>query len=126
MDRRKFIGRIGGALAIAGAARAQQSGKVFRLGWLETTSDVGTPLGNAFDAAMRERGWIEGQNFTVERLLSEGHSERFPALATDLVRRKLDLIVTAGTGADHGREKTRPRPSLSFSTLSATLSGRDS
>ena len=97
MDRRTFIGCIGGTLALAGAARPQQSGKVFRLGWLETTSDAGTPLGDAFDAAMRERGWIEGQNFTVERRLSGGHSERFPALAAELVQRNVDLIVTAGT-----------------------------
>ncbi len=97
MDRRTFIATNLGALVFAGAARAQQSGKVFRLGWLEATSDAGTPLGDAFDAAMRERGWIEGQNFTVERRLSEGHSERFPALAAELVRRNVDLIVTSGT-----------------------------
>lgn len=46
---------------------------------------------------MRERGWIEGQNFTVEHLLSEGHSERLPALAAEAVQRKVDVIVCAGT-----------------------------
>lgn len=70
MDRRTFTGIIGGALAIAGAARAQQSGKVFRLGWLESDVRGQDALGDAFDAGMRERGWIEGQNFTVERLFA--------------------------------------------------------
>ena len=97
MDRRTFIVAIGGALASASIALAQQPGKVFRLGWLSGSSVAKTPSGEAFSAGMRELGWIEGQHFTVENLLSEGHSERFPALAAELVQRKVDLIVTAGT-----------------------------
>jgi putative ABC transport system substrate-binding protein len=97
MDRRSFVGAIGAALADATVAFAQQPGKVFRLGLLSGSSVVKTPMGDAFISGMRERGWIEGQNFTVENLLSEGHSERFPALAAELVQRKVDLIVTAGT-----------------------------
>jgi putative ABC transport system substrate-binding protein len=46
---------------------------------------------------MRELGWIEGQNFTVENLRYEGRSERLPALALEAVQRKFDLIVCAGT-----------------------------
>jgi putative ABC transport system substrate-binding protein len=50
-----------------------------------------------FVDGMRELGWIEGKNFTVDNLRSDGHSERFAALAAELVKRKVDLIVTAGT-----------------------------
>jgi putative ABC transport system substrate-binding protein len=46
---------------------------------------------------MRERGWIEGENVIFERLYSDGRSERFPGLAADLVQRRVDLIITAGT-----------------------------
>jgi putative ABC transport system substrate-binding protein len=97
MDRRTFVGAIGAALAGTTVGCGQQPGRVFRLGWLGTSSDEKTPLGEAFNAGMRELGWIEDKNFTVERLLSEGQSERFPALAAELVQRKVDLIVTAGT-----------------------------
>jgi putative ABC transport system substrate-binding protein len=95
MERRTFIGAIGGALASTSAAFAQQPGKVFRLGWL--SGSPWTPLKEVFIEGMRELGWIEDQNFTVENLRSEGHTERFPALAAELVERKVDLIVTAGT-----------------------------
>jgi putative ABC transport system substrate-binding protein len=54
-------------------------------------------MGDEFVAGMRALGWIEGQHFIIENLLSEGHSERFPALAAELVQRKVDLIIAAGT-----------------------------
>ena len=99
MDRRTFISALAGGWLIAPLrAPAQQPGKVFRIGWLGSRSVIKTPpLWEVFIAGMRELGWIEGQNFTVEHLLSEGHSERFPALAAEFVQRKVDLIVTAGT-----------------------------
>jgi len=97
MDRRKFMEAIGGALVCASVASAQQPRKMLRIGWLSGSSFVNTPLADTFLAAMRESGWIEGQHFTIENLLSEGHSERFPALAAELVQRNVDLIVTAGT-----------------------------
>ena len=99
MDRRTFIyAAAAGCLIAPLVAPGQQPGKVFRIGWLSSTSVIKTPhLWEVFIAAMRELGWIEGQNFTVENLVSEGHSERFPALAAELVQRKVDLIVTAGT-----------------------------
>jgi len=78
-------------------AQGQQAGKVYRIGWLSSVSYAATPLWPEFVGAMRERGWIEGQHFTVEHLLYEGHSERLPALAAEAVQRKVDLIVCAGT-----------------------------
>jgi putative ABC transport system substrate-binding protein len=77
------------------AADAQQAGKVYRIGAL---SDVPNPASAPLAAAMRELGWVEGQNFIIERRNAEAR-ERLPALATELVRLKVDLIFALGTSA---------------------------
>ena len=79
---------------------AQQAGKVYRIGFLGNTPFPSHhPVWEAFTSGMRERGWIEGQNFVLEHRYSEGRNERLPALAAELVRAKVDLLVTAGTPA---------------------------
>ena len=102
MRRRNFIAGIAGsAAAWPLAAGAQQpAGKVWRIGMLETTS-AALNAGNfdAFRKALREHGYVEGQNLVIEYLSADGRPERFPALAADLVRLKVDLIVTRGTPA---------------------------
>ncbi|MEO5699803.1 MAG: ABC transporter substrate-binding protein [Casimicrobiaceae bacterium] len=99
MNRRTFISAVGSAwgLIASPGVPAQQPTKIFRIGWLSSTRANKHPLWEVFIAGMRELGWIEGQNFTVENLLSEGRSQRLPALAAELVQHKVDLIVTAGT-----------------------------
>ena len=99
MRRREFITLLGGvAAAWPLAARAQQAGKVWHIGMLETI----TPQANAanFDAlrkGLRELGYIEGQNLVMEYRSADGRAESFPALAADLVRLNVDVIVTRGT-----------------------------
>ena len=89
------------ALTVCGArADAQQAGKIFRIGFL----DIGTAPGSAvlvepFRQEMRKLGWIEGKNMTIEYRFAEQKTERLPELAADLVRLKVDLIVTQGTPA---------------------------
>ncbi len=78
-------------------AQAQPAGKVYRIGWLSNSSYATTLLWPEFVAGMRERGWIEGQHYTVDHLVSEGDSARFPALAEQAVQRRVDVIVCAGT-----------------------------
>ena len=79
---------------------AQQAGRVYRIGWLgNAPPSPNDPMWEAFIGAMRERGWVEGRNFTLERRFSENRNERLPELATELVRVKVDLLVTAGTAA---------------------------
>ena len=96
-DRRTFIGAVTlGVLTAPLGAQVQRVQKMYRIGWLAGTAPV-DEYWKVFIEGMRERGWIEGQNFTFERLYSDSHSERFPALAAELVRRKVDIIVTAGT-----------------------------
>jgi putative ABC transport system substrate-binding protein len=101
MDRRTFIGGVaGGLLAAPLAARAQQVGKVYRIGILETIPAAQNAA--KFDAlrkGLRDHGYVEGRNLILEYRSADGRAERFPALASELVRLKVDLIVTRGTPA---------------------------
>jgi putative ABC transport system substrate-binding protein len=81
------------------AAAAQQAGKVYRVGILgETASDPAEArLWQAFRLALRERGWREGENLRIESRWAEDNTARLPALAAELVRLQVDLIVTRGS-----------------------------
>src|SRR5437899_12419140 len=82
------------------AAEAQSAGKVYRIGILETRSTAMNAANlDAFRQGLRELGYVEGQNFVIEYRSADGRPERFPGLATELVRLKVDLIVTRGTPA---------------------------
>jgi putative tryptophan/tyrosine transport system substrate-binding protein len=84
-------------LALCSSAEAQQTAKVFRIGFLDNSSASGnTPLFEAFRQEMRKLGWIEGKNLTIEYRFAEGKFDRLPDLAADLVRLKVDLIVVSG------------------------------
>jgi len=88
------------AMVVAGAtAQAQQQGKIFRIGFLDssTASGMAVLLG-AFRDELSNLGWIEGKNIAFEYRFSEQHSDRLHELAADLVRHKVDLIVVSGTG----------------------------
>ena len=78
-------------------ADAQQAGKVFRIGFLDNSTASGIAvLSEAFRQELTKLGWIEGKNITIEYRFAEGKTERLPELAADLVRLKVDLIVTTG------------------------------
>jgi len=98
-NRREFIALVAGtALARPSVARAQ-SGKTSRLGILTNTRDSGGPLWDALLRELRNRGYVEGQNLTVDWRYSEGHGERWPELAGELVALKVDAIVVQTTPA---------------------------
>jgi ABC-type uncharacterized transport system substrate-binding protein len=103
MKRREFITLLGGAAAAwPVAARAQQAAKVARIGCIVTGS-LESPeqraTVDAFRQGLRERGYVEGQNIIIEYRAADGRIERFPELATELVRLNLDLIVASNTPA---------------------------
>src|SRR6476660_4504060 len=87
-------------LAIAVIAEAQQTGKVPRIGFLAaaTASAVAARI-EVFRHGLRELGYIEGKNVVVEWPSAEGKPDRLPALAAELVRLKVDVIVTGGPTA---------------------------
>src|SRR5260370_20913990 len=101
MKRREFITLASGAaVAWPLAARGQQPAKAHRIGILETVSSSSN--GKNLDAlrrGLRELGYVENQNYILEYRSADGHGERFPVLADELVRLHVDLIVTRGTPA---------------------------
>src|SRR6266436_5180145 len=100
MKRRTFITLLGGAAAWPLAARAQQPGRVWRIGVLETTSmALNAANFEAFRQSLRDLGYIEEQNLIIEYRSAEGRGERFADLAADLLRLNIDVIVTRGTPA---------------------------
>jgi putative ABC transport system substrate-binding protein len=89
-----------GLLAAPFAAEAQQPAKVPRIGYLSVLSPTDNPhLLEAFRQGLRELGYVEGQNIAIEYRFAEGRPERLPALAAELVRLKVDVIVTAAPPA---------------------------
>ena len=84
-------------LAFVHLADAQQTGKVFRIGFLDASTASGSAvLVDAFRQELSKLGWSEGKNFAIEYRFSELKAERLPELAADLVRLNVDLIVTTG------------------------------
>jgi putative ABC transport system substrate-binding protein len=87
-------------LTTAPFADAQQTGKILRIGVLDSRTAAGIAVRlEAFWQEVRKLGWIEGKNITIEYRFAEGRNDRLAELAADLVRLKVDLIVVTGTEA---------------------------
>jgi putative ABC transport system substrate-binding protein len=98
IDRGTFLRLVaGGLLAAPLAAEGQPAEKVYRIGIL-TTYPVGPIFRDPFIAALRDLGYVEGHNLTLEIRSANNVPERVPALAVDLVRLNVDVIVTGGDG----------------------------
>jgi putative ABC transport system substrate-binding protein len=115
MDRRAFLRVVAsGLLAAPLAAEAQQAGKVFRIGYL-TGGFKEAPASNpnlaSFLASMRALGYVEGRNIILEVRYAEGRTERFAALAAELVSLKVDVLVAVSTpGAVAAKQATSTIP----------------
>jgi putative ABC transport system substrate-binding protein len=96
VDRREFILVLAGATIAARALHAQQ-GPMPKIGFLSSEAPSAfTSLVATFRQGLSETGYVEGQNVAIEYYWAEGRYERLPALAADLVGRKVDVIVTQG------------------------------
>jgi len=93
MRRREFITLLGGATSLSVAAHAQKAMPV--IGFLGS-AEPGVLAMVAFRQGLRELGYVEGSNIQIEYRWAEGKMERLPALAAELVARKVDVILTAG------------------------------
>jgi putative tryptophan/tyrosine transport system substrate-binding protein len=83
--------------ALSYSASAQQPKKVTRIGYLSSFDPASDSAGSeAIRLALRERGYIEGQNIAIEYRYAEGKIDRYPELAAELVHLKVDIIVAAG------------------------------
>lgn len=114
MRRRAALGIAVAALAAPLRLLAQQPGRVYRIGILGTATPTADTLKislEPFRQGLRERGWIEGQNIVIEERWAEGKAERYPELAAELVRLKVDVIATSVVGAALAAKKaTRTIP----------------
>jgi putative ABC transport system substrate-binding protein len=101
MDRRRFLlTLLAGALGPPLAAGAQQQAeKIPRIGYLVTNQAAALHMQQAFLQGLRDLGYVEGRNLVIEYRNAEGKLERLPALATELVALKVDVIVAGGTPA---------------------------
>ena len=99
-------------LALCQPLKAQQSGKIYRIGFLVASSPSAmAPRIDAFRQGLRELGIIEGRHVTIEQRAANGKAEQLPARAAELVRLKVDVIVTSGpTATRPAKEATTTIP----------------
>jgi putative ABC transport system substrate-binding protein len=99
MDRRRFI--IGAAasslIIVPPTLKAQQAGQVRRIGWLLNLAPVPPADFQQHTLSLRALGWIEGQNLVIEQRYTSGNTSLLSALAEELVRLKVEIIVAEGT-----------------------------
>src|SRR5262245_45154310 len=98
MNRRAFVAMIGGSvLAGSRAGEAQQAGKVWRIGFLSPYSaDFDKTWRAGFKLGLLDLGYVEGKNLVIDERHAKGRADRFPELAAELVRMKIDIFVVHG------------------------------
>ena len=123
--RRRLLGSMGGLVLVAPALVRAQPGKVWRVGMLETMPMARNAANlNAFLKGMRELGYVEGQNLVLDYRSADGRADRFANLATEMVRSKVDLIVTRGTPATQAaRAATAQIPIVTAASSDMVLTG---
>ena len=111
LGRWTIVGVLAGAvLAVPLAAEAQRSGAVPRIGFLGIDSSLQAERLAAFKDGLRDFGYVEGRNITIEYRWAEGRFDRLPQLATELVDLHVDVIVTAAHGVRAAQGATKRIP----------------
>jgi putative ABC transport system substrate-binding protein len=127
MDRRAFMAGTLGLLTAPLAAGAQPAGQIPRIGFLSPASPSSSIYAAGFEAfrrALRELGYVEGQSIVIEWRWADGRYDRLPDLAAELVRLKVDVIVTHGAGRAVAKRATATIPivlALSFDPVAEGL-----
>ncbi len=98
MRRREILGVLGGAAVWPLVARAQQAGKVHRIGFLGSATAAGSAKAiESLRAGLREFGYVEGTNIAIEFRWAEGIYDRLPHLVAELIATNVDVLITHGT-----------------------------
>jgi ABC-type uncharacterized transport system substrate-binding protein len=98
LRRRQFMTLLGGVVAAWPlAARAQQPGKVYRIGVFTSGAPLISKTWSIFIDGLKELGWTEGKNIAFEPRYAENNLDRLPELAAELVRLNVDVILAIGT-----------------------------
>jgi len=120
--RRDFITLLGGTAAWPIAARAQQIGKIYRIGFLANDPAIPThPVGQAFLDGLREDGFTEGKNIVIERRFAEGRLDRYADLVTELLRLEVDVLVTSAEEATLAAKRATTRIPIVMMNVSDPL-----
>jgi putative ABC transport system substrate-binding protein len=122
MDRRRFVlTSLAGALAAPLAAEAQPAGKSPRIGVINEMA-AGHLFVEAFRQGLREVGYVEGQNIVVEYRHVQGRIDQVPALAGELVRAKVDVLLVAGSAAARSAKAVTTTVPIVFATAGDPVS----
>ena len=128
MNRRAFLSAVaGGLLAAPLAAEGQPAGRMYRLGLLYPIAPPPSEKRTAailIPAALRELGYVEGQNLIVDRRYSDGRPDRFPGLARELVRLRMEVILAITVAAIRAaRDATRTIPIVMYGNFDPVADG---
>jgi len=131
VDRRAFVAGLAlGTLAAPHAARAQPARTIYRIGILSLSTTSGlvgpeprSPSTKALLRGLRELGYVYGEHFVTEPRGGAGRPERFPALAAELVRARVDVILAAGPALPALKETTSTIPVIMTATLDPVRQG---
>lgn len=119
-SRALIVALILGSLSLPLVTTAQEykAGKTARIGRLSPSSaEADLPLLNGFRKGLRDLGWVEGRNFTIETRFAEGKFDRLPELAAELVRQRVDVILAGSNpGALAAKRATGAIPIVMVTT----------
>ena len=125
MDRRRFIGWVGGgAIALPLAASAKEPEKIAQIGLLSELSASQTGyFDDAFLPALHDLGYVEGKNIHIEFRFADGDKDRLARLATELVDLNVDVIVTWGIGTYAAKRATTTIPIVMMAAADVVAMG---
>jgi len=122
ISRRGFLARTVTLLAAPLAAEAQPTGKVYRIGYLAIASPTASgPSMDAFRQGLREFGWVEGQNVSIEYRFADGETARLPGLAAELVRLNVDLIFAVSSPPAKAAQRATDSVPIVFSGVADAI-----